>query len=93
VSAFDETTVLALSPIAQFQSLGQGAVILLTDSGQLYSCNETTESFLKAVNGVRTIGDIVDEALAEFEVDRDTLRADFVALAAELAAQGIVRTV
>ncbi len=89
--AFDEATILAMAPTASFQSVGEGAVILLTDSGQLYSCNETTEAFLKSVDGVRTLGDIVDAVMSEFAVDRDTLSTDLLALAAELEAQGIVQ--
>lgn len=91
--AFSESTILSFTPVASFQSLGEGAVILLTDSGQMYTCNETTEAFLNAVDGKRTVGDIIDAALGEFEVDRETLRADFLALAADLANQGIVKAV
>ena len=91
--AFTQSTILALTPVASFQSLGDGAVILLTDSGQMHTCNETTEMFLGAVDGKRSIADIIDVALKEFEVDRETLRADFLALAADLANQGIVKVV
>lgn len=89
---FDESTVLALTPNATFQSVGEGAVILMIDSGQLYTCNETTEAFLKAVDGTRTIGAVIDEILEEFEIDRETLSVDMLALAAELSSQGIVKT-
>jgi hypothetical protein len=55
MTAIQETTVLALSPVASFQSLGDSAVILMTDSGQLYTCNQTTESFLKKIDGLRSL--------------------------------------
>lgn len=87
---FDETTVLSLSPTASFQSVGEGAVILMIDSGQLYTCNETTEAFLKALDGTRSLGDVIDRVMDEFEVDRETLAGDLLSLAAELSDQGIV---
>jgi pyrroloquinoline quinone biosynthesis protein D len=90
MTTINEATVLALSPTASFQSLGDSAVILMTDSGQLYTCNTTTEAFLKKVDGFRTMAEIIDGVLAEFEVDRDTLRGDMVNIASELAAEGIV---
>lgn len=85
-----EATVFALSPVASFQSLGSDAIILMADSGQLYSCNHITEAFLKAVDGVRSMGEIIDAVLPEFEVDRETLRSDFFALASDLSTEGIV---
>jgi pyrroloquinoline quinone biosynthesis protein D len=87
----DESSIIAVSPNASFQSLGDSAVILMTDSGQLFTCNETTEAFLKEVDGVHTIGDIVNVVVDQFAVDRDTLRDDLIALANELSAEGIVQ--
>jgi hypothetical protein len=86
----DETTVLSLAPNASFQQLGEGAVILLIDSGQLYTCNETTEAFLKMVDGQRSFGAILDKLVAEFSVDRETLARDFLPIAGELRSEGIV---
>src|SRR5690606_2730198 len=42
--------VFAFSPTASFQSVGDGAVVLLADSGQLYSCNDTSEAFLRHID-------------------------------------------
>lgn len=82
--------VLALSPSATFHAMGDGAVILLGDSGQLYSCNETSESFLRHVDGTRSLTDIVDLVAEEYEVDRDTLLTDLSALVENLQQEGIV---
>ena len=88
-----EATVFALSPVASFQSLGDDAVILMVDSGQLYSCNRVTETFLKAVDGFRSMREIIDAVLPQFEVDRETLRGDLLALASDLSTEGIVKAV
>lgn len=83
-------SVLSFSPVASIQPLGDGAVILLADSGQLYTCNDTTESMLQLVDGRRTLAEIIDRALEEFEVDRPTLERDFFAIASELVQEGIL---
>ncbi|MBB5754425.1 PqqD family protein [Prosthecomicrobium pneumaticum] len=88
----DETSVLTLSPAASFQSLGNGAVVLMADSGQLYSANETMEAFLALLDGRRTLGAVIDAMLSDFEVEREILAADILDLAGELAAEGIVVT-
>jgi pyrroloquinoline quinone biosynthesis protein D len=87
-----ETTILSLTPAATFQPLGEneGAVVLMTDSGQLFTCNDTTVALLQALDGVRSFGSIVDELLDEFDVERDVLAADLSKLVGELEREGIV---
>jgi pyrroloquinoline quinone biosynthesis protein D len=82
--------VIALSPVASFQSVGDGAVVLLADSGQLYSCNDTSEAFLRHVDGKRSLGEIVDLLAQEYEVERDVLEADFAELADSLKQEGVI---
>ena len=83
-------TVLRLADDASVQHVGDGAVVLLARSGQLYTCNDTTEAFLDKVNGARKLDQIVDLLSEEFEVDKATLDQDMAALAAELVAEGIL---
>jgi hypothetical protein len=82
--------VLSFTPHASFQSVGDGAVVLLGDSGQLYTCNETTEAFLKKVDSRRRFAEIVDLFKDEFEVDETTARRDLAELADTLIAEGIL---
>ena len=90
MSNFSEETIFDFCPVASFQPVGDGAVILLADSGQIYSCNETTESFLRKVDGERNLGGIVALMAAEYEVDRGTPTADMAELAQELIDEGII---
>lgn len=90
MAEIDESTMFALAPNASFQALGEGAVILMIDSGQLYTCNESTEAFLKMVDGQRNFGAILDLLIAEFDIDRETLARDFLPIAGELRSEGIV---
>ncbi|AZO49381.1 MAG: PqqD family peptide modification chaperone [Mesorhizobium sp.] len=82
--------VLRLADDASVQHVGDGAVVLLARSGQLYTCNGTTEAFLDKVDGARSLDQIVDLLSDEFEVDKAMLDQDMAALAAELVAEGIL---
>jgi pyrroloquinoline quinone biosynthesis protein D len=84
-------TVFALNKQASLQTMGDGAVILLVDSGQLYTCNETTEFFLKNVDGQRNFGEVVKLFIAEFEVDEATAFLDLTALSSKLMFEGILK--
>jgi pyrroloquinoline quinone biosynthesis protein D len=90
MTKIDETTVLSLAPNASFQAMGEGAVILMLDSGQLYTCNETTEAFLKLIDGQRDFGAIISLLLGEFDIDREALSGDLLPIAGELRSAGVV---
>jgi hypothetical protein len=83
-------TILRLADDASVQHVGDGAVVLLARSGQLYTCNGTTEAFLDKVDGARSLDQIVGLLCAEFEVDKDTLDQDMAALANDLMSEGIL---
>jgi hypothetical protein len=90
MTKIDDATVLSISGNASFQSLGEGAVVLLIDSGQLYTCNETTEAFLKLVDGTRPFETIVDALLREFDIEPVAATSDFLEIAEQLRSEGIV---
>ena len=83
-------TVLRMADDASVQHVGDGAVVLLARSGQLYTCNDTTEAFLDKVDGARSLDQIIVLLSDEFEVDKATLDLDMAELAAELVAEGIL---
>jgi hypothetical protein len=84
--------VLSLAEGISFQPLGagEGGVVLKVGSGQLFTCNDTTSTFLAAVDGRRSFADLVQALLDEFEVAEDALRGDLSVLADELQKEGIV---
>lgn len=84
--------VFALSNTVSFQPLGQGegAVILLIESGEIFTCNDTTSAFLRALDGTRTFGDSVDLLAENFDVEPAILRADLEKLASNLSEQRII---
>lgn len=87
-----DQTILQLANDARFQSLGEGqqTVIVSLASGFLYTCNDTTHSFLRAMDGQKTFGQIVDALAGEYEVNRDKLRADMAALTEKLLKEKLV---
>jgi pyrroloquinoline quinone biosynthesis protein D len=88
-----DTAVLSLAEGISFRPLGvgQGGVLLMVGSGQLFTCNDTTSVFLAALDGRRTFADLVRTVLDEFEVSEDELRSDLRTLADDLQQRGIVR--
>jgi len=87
---YPDDTILSLAVDASVQDMGDGAVILLARSGQLYTCNETTEAFIGKVDGARSLGAIIALLCEEFDVDAATAAADFRLLVQELVAEGIL---
>lgn len=87
-----DATVYALSEGISHQPLGdgEGAVVLVIGSGQLYTCNDTTAAFLGAVDGVCTFGQTVDKLQGMFDVPRDVLQTDLAALAQTLVENGVL---
>lgn len=83
-------TVLRLAEDASVQHVGDGAVVLLARSGQLYTCNGTTEAFLDKVDGARSLDQIVGLLCQEFEADKGTLDQDMATLATDLISEGIL---
>jgi Coenzyme PQQ synthesis protein D (PqqD) len=88
----NEHAIISLTPTATFQTLAEdeGAVVLMVDSGQLYTCNDTVAALLQAVDGNRRFGEIVDQLLDEFDVERNVLLSDLTGLVEELSREGIV---
>ena len=89
----ESSRVFALSETISLQNLGEseGAVLLFIDTGQLYTCNDTTAAFLAAVDGKRTLAQIVAQLEDHFEVAHEELSKDLATLATELFKEGILK--
>jgi pyrroloquinoline quinone biosynthesis protein D len=87
-----DSKVLALREGVSFQPLGNadGAILLVIETGQLYTCNVTTARFLSAIDGVRSFGQVVDEVSGDFEVARAELHQDLTEIADELVSEGLL---
>ena len=83
---------LKLANDVTFQSLGPGeeTVVLSLNSGYLYTCNETTEAFLRRLDGRRPLAAVIDLLFDEFQVSREALSADMTELAAKLLEERLI---
>jgi hypothetical protein len=84
------STVFAMSEHAMVQRVGNTAVILLSDSGQLFTCNASALSFLSKVDGVRNFREIVGLFADEVGTDEDTACTDLSTLVATLLDEAVV---
>jgi len=84
---------LSLAEGVSVQSLGddEGAVVLMIESGQLFTCNDTTAAVLRAAEGGITFDQLIIQLLTTFEVAEAELREDISALARQLVEEGLVR--
>lgn len=93
MSAITEDTVLAFRQVASMQPVADGAVILLADSGQLYTGNGTTEAILRHVDGRRRIGDLATALCDEYDIDPKAAAADVIEIVGRLVDEGVLRVV
>jgi hypothetical protein len=83
---------LKLADDVTFQSLGSGeeTVVLSLNSGYLYTCNETTDAFLRRLDGRRPLAAVIDELFDEFQVPREVLSTDMTKLASKLLEEKLI---
>ncbi|OQX30648.1 MAG: hypothetical protein B0D96_11370 [Candidatus Sedimenticola endophacoides] len=93
MTVIQPTSRLRLGDQVSCQTVDDGAVVLMADSGQLYTCNETTGAFLARVDGRQTFSEIVASFVDEFEIDERTAREDLSELAGNLLDEGIIAPV
>ena len=88
----ERSAVLGLAPKIAVRRLGeeQGAVVVRLGDGQLFTCNDTTAAFLEALDGRRSVDQVLDLLIEEFEVERERLAEDMDALAEQLMSEGLI---
>lgn len=67
-------------------------MILMTDTGQIYSTNPSGTAFIRQVTVGRSVSEAVAAVLDEFDVEEAVLLADLAELVAFLEAEGVVVT-
>lgn len=82
--------VFDISKNCAVQKVEDGAVILRLSDGQIYSCNETTQLFLKLIDGRQKLNEVIQLFCEEYAIDESTALQDLCALAQDLLAEGII---
>jgi hypothetical protein len=77
----------------QSLGVGQPTVIISLASGYLYTANQTTQSFLEAIDGRKTFGAIVAEMAGQYDVSPEKLASDMYALANKLVEEKLLTIV
>jgi hypothetical protein len=83
--------IFELNSNASFRELGEEGIILMTDSGQLYSTNETGTAFMNYLGNDMSFREIVEKLSNEFDVTIDLLTQDLTELAEHLCAESVLR--
>jgi PqqD family protein of HPr-rel-A system len=89
----EPATQISLTAGISVQDLGadEGAVILHLESGQLFTCNDTTAEVLRAARENPTFAALLATLLETFDVDEAELRDDIGVIVQRLADEGILR--
>lgn len=85
-------TRLTLPEHVSLQALGEaeGGVLLRIDTGEMYTVNDTTLSFLQDLDGDRSVADVAGRLVDVFDVDPAVVLADLIEVANGLAAESLV---
>lgn len=75
---------------AIFEKVGDEMVILNMDDGQYYGLDEIGCRMLELIQAHGDIEPVVQQLAIEYDTSADTLRADLLALLAQLQAHGLV---
>ena len=87
-----EQSLLRLASDVSHQSLGpeEDTVVLAFRTGTLYTCNQTAAEFLSAVDGRKTLAQIVDQLHESYDAPRQKLRQDLLALAGRMVEEKLL---
>lgn len=90
MNQLSNTAVMSISPDATVRSVGEGAVILMVKSGQLYSCNETARDFIARLDGRQDFQTLAETLSQEYDVAPEELRTDLTELLSYLLAENVL---
>jgi hypothetical protein len=86
------TTVIVASQRAISSDLAGEAAIIDFQSGSYYGLDEVGATIWKLIAEPRTVSEICDAVVAEYEVDPEVCERDVLALLGKLAASGLIET-
>lgn len=79
-----------LNPAIIARQMGSEIVLLEPVSCRCYGINAVALSFWQAVDGEKSLADIIALLVAEYDVALTELTSDITALASSLAAEGLI---
>lgn len=91
MSRISLNTALAKDSDQIIDRMVDGEVLLIhLQSGDYFSLNSTGTKVWESIDGSRTVQDLVELVLAEYDADKDQVVADVLSLVNDLADEGLV---
>ena len=84
------TDILNRSSNANYEKVGDEAIVINLSTGAYYSLNDTGTIFWELIDGRRTIADCARQIAREYEVEASLVEDDLLELAAEFKQEGLV---
>ena len=84
------TRCFRLRPDVRFRTVAGEGVVLRQDSEKILVLNELGARVLEEVKVAKTVIEIADKLIQEYEVDRDALEADIVSYLNDLESRGVI---
>ena len=85
-----DTTVTTTEALA-VADLGGESVVLDPASGRYYGLNEVAARIVQLAAGSARLGDIVEQILTEYDVEREQLARDVQSFVSDLASKGLIQ--
>ena len=89
----DCDAVWKLDSGVRFRRLFDEAVLIHQGTSEALVLNDTAVSFIELCDGERTVGEIIERVVGEFEVSEEELARDLAPFIQELSQQGIIEVV
>ena len=86
----DLSTILTKSPDAAYRTYDGQATIVLPSLARVNVLNEVGSAIWERIDGRRSLAEILDGIVEEFDITRDQAAADLEAFIADLRTHGMV---
>jgi len=85
-----DTAVFRPRPDVRFRVVGDEAVIVRQEDAEVIALNEVGASVLSLLDSRRSVRDVLDALLEQYDVDRESLSGDLSRFLSELRDAGVV---
>jgi Coenzyme PQQ synthesis protein D (PqqD) len=89
----NDSTVLRARSTIRFRLVGDEGVVVRQDSAEVIAVNDVGATILSLLDARRTIAQLLEKLLAEFEIDGQSLRNDVVGFLSDLVSAGVLEEV
>jgi hypothetical protein len=85
-----DSAVFRPRPDVRFRVVGDEAVIVRQEDAEVIAVNDVGASILALLDSRRSVGDVLDALLEQYDIDRDSLSSDLSRFLGELREAGVV---